>query len=482
MSSLLRTASLAAALCAGGCSGCSETPEPAPRHVLFVSLDTLRADACSLYGYEQPTTPFLEELARRGAVFEKHVVNSNNTLVSHATMLTGLYEAAHGTYDRGADSRVLAPEYETLAERFAAGGFETAMFTTHPAWLGRAFGLDQGFATVESGWYDARENSARFLAWLERSAPERSFVFLHFYDAHSELADGPRALPYEAPAEYLERFAPPRPADFTGSAVNRAGQTVYGSKYLEHYANPYRDLPPEHLAFLRGSYDAGVAKLDSDLRELFGELERRGYLEDALVVVTSDHGEEFKEHRRLLHMEYFDEIMRVPLVVVPPRSARPPARPRVAEMTRAIDLAPTVLELCGLPPLRFAQGRSLAGALGAGRELDYQGALFGQGILRSRDEHSEYKVCGIEKYYALYDLDADPAEQHSLVDRDLASLRVAPERWSAIQGELAALQEANERLAERIAASQAPAALSDEEREMLERLGYFGEGAEPEGH
>ncbi len=465
-------------------AGCADPAPPLPRGVLLISLDTLRTDATSLYREPAPgepeLTPFLAELGRRGTVFEKHVVNSNNTLVSHASILTGLFPEAHGVFDTGLDNRTLSDGIVTLPTRFAAAGWSTAAFTAHPAWLGRSFGLDHGFATIESDWVDAEEISRRFLTWLDREAPERFFCFLHFYDAHSELDAGPDVLPYEAPPEYLERFAPPRPDDFTGSVVNRAGETVRTSRYLEHYASPFRDLPPDHLAFLRGCYDAGVAKLDADLRALFDELAARGIADDLLVVVTSDHGEEFKEHQRLLHMEYYEEIMRVPLVVSPPpdrleawRAAG--ASARVAQLTRSVDLMPTLLELCDLPA-GFTQGSSFAPALTSGAPIPWRDSVFATSILRGRDSVSEYKVCDIDGYYTFYDLDADPREQESLVDRGLEWNRVDPERWAAVQARVAAARAANGVVFERFVVQGAGRTeRSAEEHEMLQALGYFGE-------
>lgn len=469
---------LATAALLAGCGADPPAAAAGPRNVLLISLDTLRADACSLYGYERPTTPFLEELGARGVVFDQHVVNSNNTLTSHASMLTGLYMDVHQTVDLGDPerSRVLAPEYETLAERFREAGFETGSFTTHPTWLAEKFGLDQGFDVVESDWVDAPTMGAELVAWLEERRPRRFFAFVHFYDAHSESQAGEGALPYEAPPAYLARFAPPRPADFTGSVVDKHGEVVHTSRYLEHYASPFRDLPPGHLEFLRGCYDAGIAKLDDDLRDLFTRLDGLGVLADTLVVVTSDHGEEFKEHRRMLHMEYFDEIMRVPLLVVPPPSMGLAPR-RVAPQTRCIDIAPTLLELAGVRPLTFAQGRSLAEAVRGTEELEHADSQFGPAIVRGRDEVSRFKFCNVPKYYSFFDLDTDPGEQDSLLARDLSEIRVDSERLNGIRNGLAAAKDENRLLVRAIGASGSEGVeMSVEELKRLEELGYFGSG------
>jgi arylsulfatase A-like enzyme len=466
-----------AALCAAAAllSACSRSPAAAgPRFVILVSLDTVPAKHCSLYGYERPTTPFLEELGARGAVFEHHVANSNNTLKSHASILTGLLPPAHGTHDAGdeGERRALAPEFETLAERFQEAGYRTAAFVTHAAWLSHDFGMDQGFDTFDSAWRGAEENNRRVLAWLDAERPERAFLFLHYFDAHSDGSD-PGDLPYEAPPEYLARFAGEKPADYDGSTQDRLGNAYHGSRALAILANPWRELPPAHLAYLKGSYDAGLAKLDHDLAALFDGLERRGVLADALVVVTSDHGEEFKEHGGLLHQQFYDEVMHVPLVVVLP-GGRKAARPRVTDLTRSIDLAPTVLDLCGLEPLPHAQGRSFSAALLTGGRIPYRDTLFESLTLRARDEVGEYKYRADETGPGpcFFDLDRDPGETHDLLREPgfATGARVAGAR-----ARLAALGEECELVRKAVAASDGKGpSMTPEEVARLRDLGYLG--------
>ena len=121
--------------------------------------------------------------------------------------------------------------------------------------------MDQGFAHFESEWRDAPANTRAFLDWVDAEQPERAFVFLHYFDAHSDGSE-PGDMPYEAPAELVERFAGAKPADFTGSCKDRTGKDYHGSRALAILANPWREVPPDHLAYLRGTYDAGLAQLD----------------------------------------------------------------------------------------------------------------------------------------------------------------------------------------------------------------------------
>ena len=249
--------------------------EGPPRNVLLISIDTLRADHCGFLGYDKPTTPFLDGLAERGVVFENHMVHSNNTLLSHASILTGLPPQAHDTYDNGAEAserHALGPGYRTLAEAFQMAGYTTAAFTGHPVWLGSDFGLDQGFDVHESGWVMAPETSKRFLSWYDETRPKRMFCFLHFYDVHSEAATSPDSLPYDSSPELIERFAGPRPEGWTGRAKGHPDYTA--SRYLNMVTYGLETLGTGHLEYVIGLYDAGLRKLDDDLAALFGQLER----------------------------------------------------------------------------------------------------------------------------------------------------------------------------------------------------------------
>lgn len=453
--------------------GSGEPAEPAVhdlRHVILISLDTLRADACSLYGYEKPTTPVLDRFAAdRGVVFENHMVNSNNTLTSHATMLTGLLMMVHGAEDRGRERTALAPELVTVAERFRDGGFRTAAFTTHPVWLSANFGFDQGFEHFETDWTDAPDLNERFLTWVDGEKPRRIFAFLHYYDAHSE---GQGELPYAAPDSFLSRFAPDRPADFRTEEPNPRGRPVSASKLLDLYNAEGRDFPAEHVEWLRGCYDAGVAKLDEDLGELFAQLDERGILDESLIIVTSDHGEEFEDHGGTLHSSFYDEIMHVPLVIAPPTGTERP-RKRVDDASRCVDLAATMLELAGLEPLDPTQGRSLGPVL-RGESLDFAGTFFGRGVLRDRDTESLFKVVPAKEDSLFFDLDADPGELRNLMESNEFKRDSAKRLALASKAVKDARRECDLLRAKIDATAGSGPALNPRQLQELEALGYLG--------
>jgi arylsulfatase len=453
-----------------GCAAACAPAEPArsgPPDVLLVSIDTLRADHCSVYGYPEPTTPFLDSLAAGGVRFEHHMVNSNNTLVSHASILTGLRPLAHGVYDNGEENRsALAPGYRTLAEAFREAGYTTGAFTTHPVWLGEGFGLDQGLDVLQSSWCDGPTNGARLLEWLDAEHPQPFFAFLHFYDVHSKPATDPDPLPYHATPELIEQFAGPAPEGFTGCARGHAEYCA--TRYLNMITNGVERPAPEHLEYVAGLYDAGLRQFDDYLATLFAELEQRSLLSNAIVCVTSDHGEAFFEHGRMTHGGYHDEIMHVPWILTAPGVEAG----TIANVSRSIDVAPTLLELAGLEPI--GNGHSFARAILGSDQAGSFDVLFASVVLRGKDDVSRFKLFDDPEAPTFYDLDQDPQEQVNLLE-DEQFLETAGDRLARHRAAMRQLRDAARRYARAASlegADDAPE-MSDEDLKILRELGYF---------
>ncbi len=317
--------------------------EPRPtRGYVLVSLDTLRADHLSAYGYGRETSPFLARLAGRSTLFERVLAPYPATLVSHMSLFTGLYPQQHGVYP---PNGVLAAEVPTLPERFRAAGFRTAGFT-EGGFVAGGYGFARGFEVFADPPYaddaDIEETFGRGLDFLRALAPgERFFLFLHSYSIHD---------PYAPPEPARGRFAPRDPA----AAERSRGESL-------------RDFNAGRLALDEGSaedfarlYDGSILYVDGVLAAFFAELERLGLAADTTVVLTSDHGEEFLEHRRLGHTQLYPESLFVPLLVIHPEQR---AGLRLPGLARLIDLAPTLYELAGIEAPPRLPGRSLAGCL-----------------------------------------------------------------------------------------------------------------------
>lgn len=326
---------LVAALAAVACA--PKPPAPA-RGVVLLSIDTLRADHLGCYGYPLATSPFLDSLAARGTLFEAAYVQLPGTLPSHMSMLTGLYPEEHGV--RPPDG-VLPEDIPLLAEILQRAGFATAGHT-EGGYVDGSYGFSRGFAEFSDAADGGILTRARqFLAGRDRSRP--FFLFLHTYAVHD---------PYFPTAEALADFWPrPHPETPAPTGPN-----------LVDFNRGRWTMSQEALDFYRASYDASIRDFDGELRAFFEEMEPRGLLDDTVVIVTSDHGEEFREHGKMVHEQVYPETLHVPLLILDPR--RPGPR-RIPAIVQGVDTMPTVLELLGVPVPAGISGRSLVPWLGA---------------------------------------------------------------------------------------------------------------------
>lgn len=453
----------------GACSPSDPVSLPAPPrpHLLLISLDTLRRDAVGVYAPGQPSrTPVLDALAARGLRFERALAPIAFTLPSHMSMFTGLYPDAHQVVEKRAR---LAAGVRTLPEHLQQSGYLTLGLATN-AWLNAGYGFARGFDHYQQLRWQKSESisagrlNAEALELLDRRArPGRPiFLFLHYLDAHSDWG----ALPYDSPAE-LRADLPIAAREFCtpkGSCATR---------FLLALDRAEAGVPQPVVAKIHELYRRGVQALDAELGRLFAALELRGFLQHAIVVVTSDHGEEFREHGRFLHSQTYDESLRVPLLAAfPDRRGAGRSVPTPVEL---VDLLPTLLDWLGLPPDASLQGRSLA-ALARGEEgLAPAAPALGQDK-GSASRHSlrgpRFKLIHDEESGALelYDIKADPGEQRNLAAAE-------PERAAALRAELRARLVA----VRAAAAGRAPAAtgapvLSPEDERQLREIGYLEAG------
>jgi arylsulfatase A-like enzyme len=326
-------------------SACADAPPPLERIVL-VSLDTLRADQLEAYGYPRGTSPAIREMAAAGVRFANVVAASSWTLPGHASMLTGLDAAGHRTFSF--HKRSMIPDsVVTLPERLREHGFRTAAFVGG-VFVSRRQGFDRGFevfadpqpARVLPG--RIRETWDGGIAWLREQRDERAFLFLHTYQIHT---------PYLPPAPYDRIF------DAQVPGPQRVG---FRRRDLEPDSWAHRALErPEMVEQLRKLYDGEIRFADDFVGELLQVLRDEDWAERSCVVLTSDHGEEFGEHGELFHdsAKLVQELIEVPLIFWCP-GRLPPGRV-VTEPVGVVDVAPTLLDLAGLPVPEGLDGISL---------------------------------------------------------------------------------------------------------------------------
>ena len=453
---LLLLASLALLAAASiGNSGRRSRPPGAP-NVVLVSIDTLRADRLSVYGYRRPTSPFLERLAREGILFERFYYNGGGTLPSHLTMMTSLHPATHGIGPR--TPRRLEEERITMAEAFRQAGYATAAFVGG-GWLSARFGFDQGFDLFDESGHGFAENLPKALDWLALHRDRSFFLFLHTYDVHSAW----NRLPYDCPGDSELRFVDTAPEGFTGCRGEECA-----SRFLSGVNERLRsgesslaaELSAREVGFVSDLYDGCVRYADEQIERLYGELAAQGLLDRTLLVVTSDHGEEFGEHGFFLHDQGgYEELARIPLLMRLP-DGRAGGR-RVEGLAAMADVLPTLLELAGLPALAQAQGRSLVPAIP--RLATRRAALHMYSVLRT----DRYKYFSDERL--LFDLAADPVERENLWASDSDLVRRFERE---VRGLIRVDSEASRRFRLRAAPGDAPE-LSPEMERKLRSLGYL---------
>jgi len=430
-------------------------------NLLLISIDTLRADHLSAYGYPRSTSPVLDRrLAAEGVTFERAYSQSPKTTPSHMTMLTSLYPSVHGVtlWDGTSSStaHALNPAVFTLAEVLRNAGYATAAFTGG-AYMDGAWGFRQGFQVYEE-CYGRELGRAR--RWLRRHRRGKFFLLFHTYQVHD---------PYVPPLPLVDQFD----REYDGpvrEVVKRLRRTPAAWEDAHRiFWDGVDPGNPRDVRFVGALYDAGIRNMDeTTLTLLLDQLDAFGLTRDTLVVFTSDHGEAFGEHGRFLHDDLYAGTLHVPLILRFP--GRLPAGRRVAERVRLVDLVPTLLELLRVPPPPDVQGRSVMPAVTGSGERSGRSAVSDYGdtarqrVFESlRRDDLTYIVDGPSE--ELFDATADPGER-----KNLAAAR--PAALESARAELARWRADNTRLTARLAPTDSTIVPSDEAVRRLRSLGY----------
>lgn len=413
--------------------------EEPPPNVVVVSIDTLRADHTSLYGYHRRTTPELDRWARRRAVvFDSTVAATHWTLPSHVSMLTGLDALRHGVNHPVPAPATLA----TLADMLHARGYATAA-VTGGSYLHPRFGLAQGFDEYRS--YKGRltleltTGVDRALAWLDEFGGRGPwFLFFHTFEVHD---------PYEPREPFFTRYAgKPFDPEFreaaTRSAAGKRPDRLLGTNDFVLRAaegGGVETLDLADVGVVVDLYDSGIAFTDLHLGRLLERLGQKDLADNTIVVITSDHGEALGEHGLAGHSSLYDHDLLVPLVLGLPGGRF--GGDRVAPQVRSVDIVPTILEAAGMPVPEGLDGRSLipliTGEERQSREARSYTALSNHG-LALRGDGRKYIFRNVPwqvptGWEELYDLAEDPGETANLVGSAETATRLREEARTVLR-------------------------------------------------
>jgi arylsulfatase A-like enzyme len=444
-------------------------PEPGP-NVFLISLDTVRRDAVGVYRGSGPSpTPEIDAFAASCVRFDQAWAPVPFTPSSHMSMFTGLHPITHRISSRDA---VLTDRIPTVAELASDAGYRTLGLVSN-IWMKGEFGFARGFDHYERisfGLTYADRVNERVFELLDARAVDDDrpvFGFLHYIDAHSDYDRVDlNLLPYSAPPERLDELGlTPTSTDFCDDDGN------CGTKFLTAANRTGRPIDAATIARIEALYMAGVELLDVRIGELLRGLDDRGLLDGAYVIITSDHGEEFREHGRFVHAQPYVECLAVPLLVRLPGGVH--GGTVIDQPVELADLMPTVLGAMGIDPPPHVPARNLLELLETERHHAERSILGADKNRRDRFSLRRGRSTLIADLGSgrreLYDRAADPGE---LVDRSADD----PETVAELEAELVALLERSRALGDLLWAGDVERrtdTLSSEEADQLRAIGYL---------
>jgi arylsulfatase A-like enzyme len=406
-------------------TGCSDS-RPAQPDIVLIVLDTVRADHTSLYGYERSTTPALTEIAAAATLYTRARATSPWTLPSHASMFTGIYPYEHGAHTvwvdlpgdesandaRGAEKkkakrppdlidnvRPLPSGRPTLAEVLAAAGYRTAAIGANTIYLDEKYGLARGFETYDMEYSYYEGVNRRAAAWLDQDDGRPFFLFLNYMDAHEPYNSKPLT-------GLFEREVPPSTPRFIKKVAAEVLTTTL-------------PVPERDLDLLTDQYDLGIANADAGVGRLIAMLRDRGFYDDLLLIVTSDHGEYLGEHRLITHSkDVFEPVMNLPLLVKTSRQRHGQVDDTPISLVHLPALILGYVTGADASPFPYAdRGGDL---LAENHFTRWKDLLEPWGTRFHRERHVLYRgdlklILSSDGQDELYDLADDPQEQRNLI-------------------------------------------------------------------
>ena len=391
-------------------------------NVVFVSFDALQAKHTHSLGYFRKTTPLIDEFAKKGFLFTQAISQASWTLPASMSWFTSLYPSEHKMVNKysqySEDKKVfsnlneLSPDVITLAEILKKAGYATAAFTGD-AGVSAKFGFGKGFDVYrdEEKFGGFEYSIPLAIQWISVNRNKKFMIFLHGYDMHGQ---------YDSPGGYKKIFL-----DFDYKGKLKGGKEEQGRLREEGLNNGYIDLTDADVRFWRALYDEKIYDANQRFKVFVDELDKLGLLKKTIIILTSDHGTEFYEHRRFDHgFSLYDELIHVPLVIYLPGFKD---KKIIQDQVRSIDLMPTILDLLKIETKdkvkNQMRGKSLLPLLNgehmeldAFAETDYRLYAHKRAIRTADGWKFIYNLDNNKK--ELYNLQNDPEEKNNLINKE----------------------------------------------------------------
>jgi choline-sulfatase len=390
---------------------------PSGPNILLIVADALRPDHLGCYGYNRPTSPYIDKFAAEAVVFEKAMSNASWTLPSIGSLLTSLYPHEHMAFYLG-DS--LLNECLTLAELFRDKNYQTFAIQTNPC-ISRTFNFGQGFQNYDEPLLEkGKKVTTEFSVWLKKNKNKPFFAYLHFMDTH---------LHYDPPEDFVTIFEPEK--------INSSITGMVDAFIIRALSK--NGLPAKDKQHLMNLYDAEIRFFDYCFGFIINNLEKSGISDKTIIILTADHGEEFWEHNSFEHgHSLHNEVLNVPLIMK--YSAKLPVK-RIKYSIQLIDLFPTLLSITQIKKDFVARGKDLLPIILNNKpikeEIFSEGITYGsekKAILKDgwkliydtgiKSEKSRDFLGGLiqipdpeyKEGYELYNIEQDFSEKNNLLD------------------------------------------------------------------
>jgi len=306
------------------------SPEP---NIILISIDTLRQDHVGIYGYKRNTTPTIDKIAKEGIFFENAFSSASWTLPAHMSMFTGLPPSVHSVEKK---TNKLSKNIQTLTQLIKSKGYKTAAIVTLP-FVSAKYGFARGFDKfTEIFKKKSRIVSDNALSWLKTNKDKQFFLFLHFCDVH---------WPYLPPAKFAEEFG----IDTKNSKWREWGRLVS----LRKFSDPEIPMSKKMRKNVIGLYDGEILNVDDKISRIINYLKKENIYENTILIITSDHGEEFKEHNSFGHgHSLYSEVINVPLIIRFPKKIK--SNIKTKDPVIISDIPLTLLNMLDIsPPPQF---------------------------------------------------------------------------------------------------------------------------------